>query len=58
MPTQDGRVELSEITDFNLLKSELNRLLAVDVRDYIAELPPERWAIDDELWEWLVLCRG
>jgi magnesium transporter len=58
MPTQDGRVELSEITDFNLLKSELNRLPAVDVRDYIAELPPERWAIDDELWEWLVLCRG
>jgi magnesium transporter len=45
MLTQDGRVELSEITDFNLLKSELNRLPAVDVGDYIAGLPPERRAI-------------
>ena len=45
MLTQDGRVELSEITDFNQLKSELNRLPAVDVGDYIAELPSERRAI-------------
>lgn len=38
MLTRDRRVELSEITDFNLLKSELKRLPAVDVGDYIAEL--------------------
>lgn len=45
MLTQDGRVALSEIADFNQLKSELNRLPAVDVGDYIAELPTERRAI-------------
>lgn len=45
MLTQDRRVELSEIADFNQLKSQLNRLPAVDVGDYIAELPPERRAI-------------
>ncbi len=45
MLTQDGRVALSEIADFNQLKSELKRLAPVDVGDYIAELPPERRAI-------------
>lgn len=45
MLTQDGRVALSEIADLNQLKSELNRLPAVDVGDYIAELPTERRAI-------------
>lgn len=45
MLTQDGRVALSEIANFNQLKSELNRLPAVDVGDYIAELPTERRAI-------------
>src|ERR687886_1976115 len=45
MLTQEGRVALSDIADFNQLKSELNRLPAVDVGDYIAELPPERRAI-------------
>ena len=45
MLTQDGRVALSGIADFNQLKSQLNRLPAVDVGDYIAELPAERRAI-------------
>lgn len=45
MFTQDGRVELSGIADFNQLKSQLNRDSAVDVGDYIAELPAERRAI-------------
>jgi magnesium transporter len=45
MLTQDGRVALSEITDLNQLKSQLNRLPPVDVGDYIAELPAERQAI-------------
>ncbi|HAA27675.1 MAG TPA: magnesium transporter [Cyanobacteria bacterium UBA8553] len=45
MLTQDRRVELSDIADFNQLKLELNRLPAVDVGDYIAELPLERRAI-------------
>ena len=45
MLTQDGRVALSGIADFNDLKSQLNRLPAVDVGDYITELPPERRAI-------------
>jgi magnesium transporter len=38
-------LELSEITDLNQLKTELNHLPAVDVGDYISELPPERRAI-------------
>ena len=38
-------VELSEITDLNQLKSELNQLPAVDVGDFISELPAERRAI-------------
>jgi magnesium transporter len=38
-------LELSEITDLNQLKLELNHLPAVDVGDYISELPLERRAI-------------
>lgn len=45
MLTQEGRVALSDIGDLNQLKSELNRIPAVDVGDYIAELPAERRAI-------------
>ncbi|HEY9846261.1 MAG TPA: hypothetical protein V6D03_08690, partial [Candidatus Caenarcaniphilales bacterium] len=45
MPTQEVRRSLLEITDLNQLKSDLNRLPAVDVGDYINELPPERRAI-------------
>lgn len=45
MLTQDGRVALSDISDLNQLKAELNRLPPVDVRDYIVELAPERRAI-------------
>lgn len=45
MLTQDARYSLLDIADLNQLKLELNRLPAVDVGDYIAELPPERRAI-------------
>jgi magnesium transporter len=45
MLTQEGRVALSDIADLNQLKSELNRLPAVDVGDYIVELPPSKRAI-------------
>ncbi|MBD3560949.1 magnesium transporter, partial [Planktothrix sp. FACHB-1355] len=45
MLTQEGRVALSDIADLNQLKFELNRIPAVDVGDYIAELLPERRAI-------------
>ncbi|MBD2329812.1 magnesium transporter [Alkalinema sp. FACHB-956] len=45
MLTQEGRVSLSEITDLNKLKFELNRLPPVDVGDYITDLPVERRAI-------------
>lgn len=45
MLTQEGRVALSDITDLNQLKAELNRLPPVDVGDYIVDLPPERRAI-------------
>ena len=45
MLTQEGRVVLADIADLNQLKLELNRLPAVDVGDYITELPPERRAI-------------
>jgi magnesium transporter len=38
-------LELSEITDLNQLKVELSHLPAVDVGDYISELPLERRAI-------------
>ncbi len=45
MLTQEGRVALADIGDLNQLKSELNGLPAVDVEDYIVELPPEKRAI-------------
>ena len=45
MLTQEGRALLSDIADLNQLKLELNHLPAVDVGDYIVELPPERRAI-------------
>ena len=45
MLTQEGRTSLSEISDWNLLKFELNRLPPVDVGDFIVDLPPERRAI-------------
>lgn len=45
MLTQEGRVALSDITDLNQLKAELNRLPPVDVGDYIVDLLPERRAI-------------
>jgi magnesium transporter len=45
MLTQEGRSSLSEIADLNRLKFELNQLQAIDVGDYIANLPPERRAI-------------
>lgn len=45
MLTQEGRIDLSEITDLNQLKAELNRLPPIDVGDYIAEISPERRAI-------------
>lgn len=45
MLTQDTRNSLFDIADLNQLKSELNRLPAVDVGEYIAELAPERRAI-------------
>jgi magnesium transporter len=45
MLSREGSIELSEITDLNQLKSELNDLPAVDVGDYISELPRERRAI-------------
>lgn len=45
MLTQEGRVALEDIADLNQLKWELNSLPAVDVGDYITELPRERRAI-------------
>jgi magnesium transporter len=45
MLTQEGRTSLSDISDLNRLKIELNQLPAVDVGDYIADLMPERRAI-------------
>lgn len=45
MLTQDNRMLLSEIADLNKLKFELNHLPAVDVGEFIAELPEERQAI-------------
>jgi magnesium transporter len=45
MLTQDNRMLLSEIADLNQLKFELNHLPAVDVGEFIAELPKERQAI-------------
>ncbi len=45
MLTQDVRNTLLDIADLNNLKLELNRLPAVDVGDYITELPPDARAI-------------
>jgi magnesium transporter len=45
MLTQEGRASLSVISDLNKLKLELNQMPAVDVGDYVADLPPERRAI-------------
>ncbi|MBD2020650.1 magnesium transporter [Leptolyngbya sp. FACHB-36] len=45
MLTQEGRASLSDISDLNRLKSQLNQLQAVDVGDYIADLALERRAI-------------
>jgi magnesium transporter len=45
MLTQEGRTSLSELSDLNRLKLELNQLPAIDVGDYIVDLPPERRAI-------------
>jgi len=45
MLTQEGRASLSEISDWNRLKLELNDLPAIDVGDFIVDLPPERRAI-------------
>jgi magnesium transporter len=45
MLIQNVRNALLDLTDFNQLKSELNRLPPVDVGDYIAELPPDKQAI-------------
>jgi magnesium transporter len=45
MLTQDVRNTLFDVADLNQLKSALNRLAAVDVGEFIADLSPERRAI-------------
>jgi magnesium transporter len=45
MLLEESRTSLSDVTDLNRLKSELNQLPAIDVGDYIVELPVERRAI-------------
>jgi magnesium transporter len=45
MLSQEGWIELSQLTDLNKLKLELNQLPAVDVGDYISDLPTDRRAI-------------
>jgi magnesium transporter len=45
MLSQEGWIELSQLTDLNQLKLELNQLPAVDVGEYISDLPAERRAI-------------
>jgi len=45
MLTQEDLTSLLDVADLNHLKSELNRLPAVDVADYIAELPLNQRAI-------------
>jgi magnesium transporter len=42
---QDGGIDLSKIADFDRLKLELNELPAVDVGEYISDLPEEQQAI-------------
>ncbi len=45
MLTQEGRISLAEMTDLNRLKLELSELPAVDVGEFIADLPEGRRAI-------------
>jgi len=45
MLTQESQTLLSDLTDLNQLKLELNRIPAVDVGDYVVDLPPDRRAI-------------
>ncbi len=45
MLTQEGRASLSDFSDLNRLKFELNELQAVDVGDFIAEMPAPKRAI-------------
>lgn len=45
MLSQEVFNSLLDTADLNQLKLELNRLPAVDVGDYIAEIPPEKRAI-------------
>ncbi|NJR39500.1 MAG: magnesium transporter [Leptolyngbyaceae cyanobacterium CSU_1_4] len=45
MLTQENKNVLLELVDLNQAKGELNRLQAVDVGDYIEDLPPEKRAI-------------
>jgi magnesium transporter len=45
MLTQEKKDVLLEVTDLNQVKGELNRLQAVDVGEYIADLPLEKRAI-------------
>lgn len=45
MLTQDSRATLSQISDLNRLKLELNEMPPIDVGDYITGLPEEQRAI-------------
>lgn len=45
MLTQENRATLSQLSDLNRLKLELNEMPAIDVGDYITHLPPEQRAI-------------
>jgi magnesium transporter len=45
MLTQEGRISLFEITDLNRLKLELSELPAIDVGEFIEDLPEGRRAI-------------
>lgn len=45
MLTQEGRTSLLEIDDLNQLKRELTELPAIDIGDYIEDLPEARRAI-------------
>jgi magnesium transporter len=45
MLTQEGRSTLAEVTDLNRLKQELSDLPAIDVGEFIEDLPEDRRAI-------------
>jgi magnesium transporter len=45
MLTQEGRSTLAEVTDLNRLKQELGELPAIDVGEFIEDLPENRRAI-------------